>query len=524
VNRFRWTALLLATLLSACDTPTSFVDRLPPADAIPLDIPSDAETVFAETRDFTVVGYFDVPLTRPGDVRIELFAGESAEGQPVRVIQSRVDPATGVTPRAALDFGYAAGQAWGPDGPVTDPARIVMTPDLVAAPGGIENPTNKVVVTHEYYAGVILGGVSRTFDTQYAAGGIPWIDLVAGAYTIRVSGLSGQLAGLEQTKRIEFGRTHAMLGRFSPANHRDALLDFAAASGYRTYIDFFPGFFAHDGYSFEVPGRWMANNSIEVVNTAPHALVDDIAAARNNVLLYNISPSSATNRIEIGAIIANGLLGPQTTFHYYDTGEPVITWVDAVSGELRAIEGTIETFPHGDRLAVTRVEIRTADGVLEDNLHDVGSDAPTSLDTNVDDGVSVRTTDEFRVFGVVTPIPAGTQPGELAHQYEMDNSIEAIRYHVRTADGDLVHTWTRATGLGRRYSPVDSPDQVALSMYEFAHELHIGNDGEYTISLTGLDAEGQAVPGTTESFAVTVGSAVGARLPGRSQPWRGHPR
>lgn len=497
---------VLVLLLAACDAyPTDQNGGLPPAAAIPLHIPSEGETMFAETRDFTVVGYFDEPLARPGDVRVELFAGPSTDRTPVRIVRSHVDPATGTTPRDALDLGYAAGQAWGPDGPVTDPSLVVVSPDVVAVPGGLEDPTNKAVVTNEYYAAAVLGGVSKEFDTDYAAAGVSWTDLTAGTYTIRVTGLSGQLEGLTATRQIEFGRTHAMLGRFSPEVHRQALLAHAAAAGYRTYTDFFPGFFSHEGYSFEIPGRWMANNSVEVVNTSPTRLVDDIAGSLNDVLLYNISLTSATNRIEIGAIVAHELLDDRTTFHHYDIGEPTLTYVDAASGEQQTLDGAIRPLPPGDRLVLTRVEVRPADDIAGDNLYDIGDGTPLVLDPDPEDGVAVGGGDEFSVFGVVTPIPTTVQPGPLAHQYEMDDAIAAVRYEIRDAGGSLVRTSTGEVGLGRRYDPVQEPDRVSPSVYEFEHELRIeAGPGAYAVTLTGLDTGGQPVPGTTEAFTVTV--------------------
>jgi hypothetical protein len=42
-----------------------------------------------------------------------------------------------------------------------------MVPDIVQEPDGFLFPGNKVVVTKDYFAGVILGGVTRNFDTDY---------------------------------------------------------------------------------------------------------------------------------------------------------------------------------------------------------------------------------------------------------------------------------------------------------------------------------------------------------------------
>lgn len=495
----------MALLLAACDRLPTDDSALRPASAMPLNIPSDNESVFAESRDFMVVGYFNPPLRHPGDVQVELFAGSPADGRPLRVIRSDVDPVTGVTPRASLDFSYRKGQAWGPNGAVSDTALMVMTPDLVKYPGGLTNPTNKVVVTREYYAAVVLGGVTRDFDTRYEDGNTPWSDLTAGTYTIRVTGHSGQLDGLAATRTITFGATHAMLGRFSPDATKGPLLAYAAAQGYRTYIDFFPGFFSYKGYSYEITGRWMANNSVEVVNTSPSAQVDNVADARNDLLLYNISETSATSRIEIGAIVANGLLNDQTTFHYYNIGEPSLTWIDATTGVAASRTGSIAALPDTERLVVTRVESRVDDGILQDNRYDVGNPTPLSMDTDVSDGVHVRTGDEFSVFGVVAPIPSSVRPGPLPHQYQIDNSIDSVRYELRSSQGQIVQRSTHPVGLTRRYDPFASPSTVATSVYEFAHAFRIASGaGIYTLVMAGLDGRGQPVAAAADSFSVTV--------------------
>jgi hypothetical protein len=504
-HRPTWAIACFTLLVAACDRSPTDAGAYGPAAAIPLNVPSDNQTVFAETRDFTVVGYFNPPLKHPGDVQVELFAGATATGTPLRTIRSDVDPTTGVTPRASLDFSYRNGQAFGPDGPVADPAVIVMTPDLVKYPGGFDNPNNKLVVTRDYYAAVVLGGVTRDFDTTYGDGDSTWSDLTAGTYTIRVSGHSGQLDGLAATKTITFDTTHAMLGRFSPNGTKGPLLAYAAAHGYRTYIDPFPGFFSFNGYSYEITGRWMANNSVEVVNTAADAKVDNAADARNDVLLYNISATSATHLIEIGAIVANGLLNNQTTFHYYDIGEPSLTWLDAGTDANTSRTGTIATLPDGERMVVTRVESRVAGRFLQDNHYDAVDTTHTSVDTDVADGVQVGSGDEFSIFGVVTPIPSSVKPGPLAHQYSIGDAIDSVRYVIRSSQGQVVQTSAHPVGLARRYDPYGSPGSVATSIYEFEHAFRIASDGTYTLVMTGLDSRGQPVAAAADSFTVRVG-------------------
>lgn len=491
-------ALLLGALSAGCP---AGAEREP----LPLDLPSAGELVFAEKRDFVVVGYFKTRLVSPGDVRIELFAGTDTRSRPVRSIQSHVDRATGLTPREALDLAYAHGQAWGPQGAGTDPAETVMTPDLVAVPGGIEDPTNKVVVTPEYYAGVVLGGVSRTFDTRYAAAdGVPWTDLVAGVYTIRVTGLSGDLAGRTSSRRIEFGRTHSMLGRFSPYVSRESMLAYAVERGFRTYFDFFPGFFSHAGHTYEIPGRWMANNAIEVVNTFPDCRVDTRAAAENALLLYNISGTSATQLIEIGGMAANDLLGQQTTFHYYDIGEPFIPYLDASTSAPASLAGTIVGFARDDRLALTRIESGPAEQAEEDNLYEFAGVRQLAIDIDPGDGVSVAASCAFCVYGVVVPIQAATRPGPLPHQFEVQNAIRSIQYTIRRADGATVVEESRSVGLERRFEPVHAPSRSIRSIYEFKHRFRLELSGNYTVSLRARDALGAEVAGGAAEFALSV--------------------
>jgi len=475
-------------------------------EPLPLDLPSRSECVFAEKRDFVVVGYFPTRLGRPGDVRIELFAGSDTRRRPVRSIRSHVDPSTGLTPRESLDFGYERGQAWGPQGGGLEVSEMLMTPDLVAVPGGIENPTNKVVVTPEYYAGVVLGGASRDFDTRYAGDdGVPWTDLNAGQYTIRVTGISGDFEGRSNSRRIEFGRTHAMLGRFSPGISRDKMLVYAAEHGFRTYIDFFPGFFSQGGYSYEIPGRWMANNAVEVVNTFPDSLRDTLADAQNDLLLYNISGTSATQRIEIGGLVSSGLLTQQTTFHYYDIGEPFIPYLDASTGMPASLSGTITAFEPGDRLALTRIEIEPAGESGEDNLYDFGAVRQRGIDTDLDDGVALDPSREFSIYGVTAPLPSATRPGPLPHQFEVANSIRSIEYRIRSEDGSLVLADSRPVGLKRLFEPVHAQSRSMLSIYEFKHRFRLDESGTYTVSAHARDAEGAEVPGGAATFQITVG-------------------
>ena len=107
---FFLTLLLLCTLCAA-----------PRAEAvkISIEIPSVRETVLASGRDFYVAGRIDregVPAAElPVDIRVEVAeAGLMRDGIriPLRAVESRVDKASGLTPRRDIWFRYEGRAPW----------------------------------------------------------------------------------------------------------------------------------------------------------------------------------------------------------------------------------------------------------------------------------------------------------------------------------------------------------------------------------------------------------------------------
>ncbi len=460
-----------------------------------IDEPSQYETNFAELRDLYVIGSYSGTVTTPGDIRIQLYRGSSATGELVRDIQSQVDPETGVTPESSLNLDYASGSDYG----------ITMVPDLVEVPGGFLDPNNKVVVTTDYFAGVILGGATKDFDTTYTdSDGNPLEDLTAGTYTIVVWGVNGDVEGLHVTKEITFGLTHASLGRFSPASTLEKLTAFTRANDYRAYFNRFPGYFLYEGNLYEIKDRFMPNNSIEVVNDLTGTTIDTVAAAYNDLLIYNVRATSATNTVETAALVRYELTeSERSVFHYYDIGEPTITYVNGDAASV-TVDGAYATFATDDRLVLPRVEIQDAGTTLGDNLYYVDDTTPTELDLDVSDGVTVGTTDVFSVFGVVRPIPSTVTAGTHNYEFSIDDRIAQIAYTITDAGGATVETATRDVELERSY---DDTNRTSLSgsVYEFKHEFTIDDGaGTYTVALIGLDTLGAEVTGTAESFTVVV--------------------
>ena len=243
-----------------------------------------------------------------------------------------------------------------------------MVPDIVELPGGTLDPANKLVVTSRYYLGMIQGGVTKGFETNYTdgPGGAPLADLTAGNYTIRVTGLTGSFAGQAATRTITLGLTSATLGLFRPQANKDAMTRYAVANGRRTiYNDWFPGYFTdldNGSIWWESPRRWTPNNGIEVVNDRPGTLIDTPTSADNALFIYNLNAGSTTYSVELSGILKNGLAdSPATSFVRYDIGEPAMTYNDASAG-VRTLTGNPVPFPAGRRLVLYRAEIVTPNG------------------------------------------------------------------------------------------------------------------------------------------------------------------
>ncbi len=467
------------------------------AATLTIDYPSENETVMAECRDFYVTGAIPAGIVVPGDVRIELFRGTDIAGTPVRSLESHVDPVNGTTPISAIAADYPNGTSKG----------TVMVPDLVREPGGLGDTWNKVVVTPQYYSGVILGGVTKSFDTNYTdREGRPLEDLVAGDYTIRVTGLSGGLANLMAEKRITLGKTHAALGRFSPTAQKDRLTAFAREHDYRIYFDSFPGYFYWNSDGYVIPGRWVSNDAIEVSNDCPGTLIDTTGVAENDLFLYDVRNYSATYTVETATIIRTGLAdSPRTVYHYFTAGEPIYTYVAQENGTRVSFNSTLSAFANGDRLALTRAELRPVNSL--DPVVDLADTTPKRLDLSPNNGIAVASGEVCLLYGVVAPIPATVIPGPSGRDGIPTNRIAGVAWSLLDERGTTIAASTIPVALGRRTNP-EKPTDIVYSTYEFGGRIGAGvKPGRYLLRLDARDETGAFINGTHEELPFDVGSA-----------------
>ena len=507
----------------------SFLLLVPAAHAandLVITQPSVNETLFAEMRDFYVYGIFpNSPLATPGDVEIELFPRSSCTfslpvqctGSPLRQIQSHVDPVTGTTNQSCLNLTFVNGVTVGGG----------YVPDIVENPDGsnFTDPNDKVVVTARYYAGLVLGGVTKTYNTTYKdSSGATLQDLTAGDYTILVTGLTRSLSGQVAAENITFGITNTALGTNRPPDNKNARINYAIQHGLRTYFDAFPGYFSDGGSNWSnFVARAYPNNGIEVVNDLSGTVIDTIAVANNTMFLYNINSASTTYSVELAPILKYNLQdSANTTFLYYSNGEPFLTYNDT-TGTPRTVASTILPFTGTNRLALTRVEVRTPLSTSYENLYDPNDTAPQTMYTDLSGGVTLTQGQEFIVFGVTKPIASVVTTTQYPYWYSISNRTSRIAYTIKDSGGSTVLTASHDVNLSRYFTPGSTTRYNSL--FEFGSEFAtLTTPGTYQVSLVGMDIPGNTVPGTTASFSVTVLSppdTSGRGLSDAADPGRG---
>jgi hypothetical protein len=345
--------------------------------------PSLDERYFGEKSDFYVIGLFSDGVQIPGNIRIELYKGETASGTPVRTLESDVDELTGITQDSAIEQDYPDGVAH----------NLYKAPDLVDSPGGFYYPGNKVLVTEDYFGGIVLGGATKDFDTDYTdAAGNRLEDLTEGIYTLKVIGLSGNISSHSETIQVYFKPTRKLFGAFKPENHKENFFAYANSHGYKKLWDPLPGYFSPVSWdnSYMIEKRARPQNSLEVVNTVEGATYGTPENALIGFILYNLKDMGATSCLEIGkAILTEVIDSPNTFFYYYDIGEPEITYT-TTEWERKTIEGSITLFDYGDRLVLTRASIKDRGLGNGDNKYSILDETPKTLDLDFSDGIQVK--------------------------------------------------------------------------------------------------------------------------------------
>jgi hypothetical protein len=259
--------------------------------------------------------------------------------------------------------------------------------------------------------------------------------------------------------------------------------------------------------NYKIDKRWRPQNSLEAVNTVEGASYGTPDNAQIGYVLYNLVETGTTSRLEIGKALFTGIIDSSNThFFHYNIGEPKITYV-TMSSEEKIVDGDIVQFDQGDRLVLTRAEIKMVGSGDGDNRYNLYDTTPTTLDFDIADGIQMAASEQFSVFGVVTPIPSSVTETSYLY-YAADNRILQVRYRIMDAQGTEIAVTTRDLNLGRAYDQ-SKPDQFFYSIFEFEHEFELNAmnmaPGQYTFQLIGMDEDGNEISGTEAMFAVQYG-------------------
>ncbi|MDO5114812.1 MAG: hypothetical protein Q4D58_01805 [Synergistaceae bacterium] len=462
---------------------------------ITIDIPSVEESVMESGRDFYVAGRIDregiSPADQPVDIRVEVAdAGLMRDNirRPLRVVESRVDSATGITPRRDIYFRYEGKAPW----TKLTPEQLTLSPppDLVyrhGDPDSFYDPRVKAAVTEGGYAALVQGGCTKDYDSSYRE--LYGEDLGWRYYRVTVSArCRGELLD-ERYIDVMFGSVpDKLLSRFSPPAHMKKATELARAKGWRVYRDPFPGYWsAALPRPCEIPLRWRANDSLEYMSGFVHTM------------LYNIPEERcAAQEVELGRIAYEGRLfrGDEIFFYCYDIGEPSLKYA-AWDGE-RTKEGELTRLEEGELLRFTRAEV----GARPKSYY------PTEnagvVDWNVYDSVAARPGESVTLYGVTPPIqPMLSDVEENGDgSFTIKNRIAGVRYRLEEKSlGELIEL-EFPTGLERFYDPRDEK-WASPSIYEFRHEIKLpAAPGKrlYTVSTETLDSRGEKVIGGETLF------------------------
>ena len=456
---------------------------IPQCVIMTVEQPSQYERIFAEGRDFYVKGNFTHPQGVPIDIKISLV---DENGNTIRMIKSNVN-ADGITDPGDVDMSLIDEKSrWGD----------VLAPDLIVSPLGYANAENKLLVTRDYYHGMIQGGVSKetgTYNVPYADGSLKEIEgiITAGRYTLIIEAfekdgsrvmitddIAKNTVMQNLTVDVEFGITNASFGRFSPAASKEKLIGYARENDRRVYLDWFPGYYSAGAGGYEIKDRWQRNNAIEAVNTLSGTKTDNPASADNTLLVYNI-------------------------------GEPEAVWRDSETLEVKKVSGKITDFPTAAEkddygIIFTHADISGTQGTLANGEINISALEDPRLDIRVDDtpyGVRIKGGEEVIFYGVSRPIPSKVIPMPTA-----DRGVPEDQVMTYTYTNDDLGTFTYPAKLTRIFA---GGYTESGSNYEFGHLMPASltanlSDGEHVFKVAGFDRDGNFVKGTATAITLSV--------------------
>ena len=483
--------ILLLLLCCACGRKEGIPDF-----SIVIDLPSDQNIPMPVGRSFYVSGSVSSEggLPEGAVIEVDLLDGTGA------VIRHAYGTEAGsdkyyIYPEMTEKFCTDNGQ-------VTDIMRSTGQCEyLVSDPSdpdrSFRNAEIKCILKGDTFKAMIVAGTDEEHGAAVDDGchftdadGKPLTAFPEGDYTVRITlkDKNGKsLASAEKPLTVRDPEV-ALAMRFHPDAYLDLILGQMEniAPGYKTNIDYIPGFMA--GIDKNAGGRTMLFKA------------NDLALYRRAhtfFQIYAIDPHSSSWTVEMPYLYSLDYVDDPAhlTFCYYDIGEPVL------STDSGSLQGNIRCFDEGDHHAVCRIDL-VEKGSAE-NEFDVRGVVSETFPTPSDTTVQFRSDRDLAVMGVLAP-------AKLKDCYVFDpytdelavtNRVERLIY--RFSDGETVMTFEKPVYLSRKN--VEETEGYYDSVLEYYHifDSDCFEPGKlYRVSVCGTDKNGEEVEGTAERFSV----------------------
>ncbi len=277
----------------------------------------------------------------------------------------------------------------------------------------------------------------------------------------------------------------SILCRYHPDEQYHRMMKLAAEKNWSMGIDHLPGL------RRDPRGRYDSLKAMFICSD-----LTKYSTAHVHMVEYLAGPETFSMLIEIPYIEKYRNVDDPEVFsvYIYDIGEPSIE----VNGQ--TIAGKIIPVDNTDKLHLCRADLTSG----TEGFIDFAAAGILSTDTDFSDGVTLRSSGDYRlaIAGLVTPYQL--EDDEIVFDYLNDNTgllnrIENIIYIVW--DGLNTKHYTKPVTLTRKFKDGSVYDSVMEFYHVFSRD-EINPDGEYSVALYAIDKNGKKVDGTFDSFVI----------------------
>ena len=380
--------------------------------------PTDTEFEIAPTRDFYVIGEImrdldasDMPL----DVKIELV---NDRGIAVRELKSHVSSG-GLTSGEYILFDYELGHS------ENDTKNVNLMkfapPDIVyngSSRDSVRNTYLKIVVSEKYFAAIIYGGATQSFDILYADEHEQALsDITEGQYSLVVTLLNGmdeEVARAE--KKITIGTGSDRL--IASSEGIDLIKEYANENGDTIPSSlagyWHPSFFtsAPEDFAYIISSMYVQNAAVEYGE-----------AENVKLFLYALDTEERSVNVPLGGAL-NSDSNTSFSYLYYDIGEPEVKF--DLAGKTVIKKGSLKE----EKSSFAKV-LRT------ETYDEYGAFYP---DFDVKNGVIMRVGAETVFYGAYSPIGFRAASGGDGFYRISDRAVKVKAFIKNKLGGTVYET------------------------------------------------------------------------------------